>query len=270
MIGNVVKLREHIRWFDVTPLFGKRVLVTRAAEQAGEFVRALGGRGAEAILAPTIVIEPPDDQLAAHRSIDELSSYAWVVFTSANGVDAFFDRLASLDADARYVGGVKVAAIGDKTAERLARYGLRPDIVPAEFVSEEIARALIEAAHPGDRILVYRAQDARDILPQMLEDAGLEPTVVAAYRTAFVSDPEFRDKIERADVLTFTSASTVRGFVGQFEGEARAVEAACEKTIACIGPITAEAAREAGLQVDVVADTFTTQGLIIALEAHFS
>ncbi len=270
VIGNVVKLRERMRWFDVTPLFGKRVLITRAIEQAGEFARALAGRGAEPIVAPTIVIEPPDDQLAAHRSIDELSSYAWVVFTSANGVDAFFDRLASLDADARYVGGVKVAAIGDKTAERLARYGLRPDIVPAEFVSEEIARALIEAAHPGDRILVFRAQDARDILPQMLADAGLEPTVVAAYRTAFVSDPDFGEKVRRADVLTFTSASTVRGFVGQFENGARAVDAAREKTIACIGPITTEAAREAGLQVDVVADTFTTDGLIIALEAHFS
>ena len=147
---------------------------------------------------------------------------------------------------------------------------MRPDIVPAEFVSEEIARALIEAAHAGDRILVYRAQDARDILPQMLADAGLEPTVVAAYRTAFVADPGFRDKVERADVLTFTSASTVRGFVGQFENGERAAEAARDKTLACIGPITAEAAREAGLQVDVVADTFTTDGLIDALEAHFS
>jgi uroporphyrinogen III methyltransferase / synthase len=270
VIGDVVKVRERIRWFDVTPLFGKRVLITRAAGQAGEFARALHGRGAEPILAPTIVIEPPDDQLAAHRSIDELSSYAWVVFTSANGADAFFDRLASLDADARYVGNVKVAAIGDKTAERLARYGVRPDIVPAEFISEEIARALIEAAHPGDRILVFRAQDARDILPQMLADAGLEPTVVAAYRTALVNDPGFREKVERADVLTFTSASTVRGFVGQFENGTLAAEAAREKTLACIGPITAEAAREAGLQVDVVADTFTTDGLILALEAHFS
>jgi uroporphyrinogen III methyltransferase/synthase len=270
VIGDVVKLRDEIRWFDITPLFGKRVLVTRAAAQAGEFARALAARGAEPILAPTIVIEPPDDPLPAHRCVDELSSYAWVVFTSANGVDAFFDRLAALDADARYLGGVKVAAIGEKTAERLARYGLRPDIVPAEFISEEIARALIEAAHDGDRILVYRAQDARDILPQMLSDAGLEPTVVAAYRTALVRDPRFQEKVERADVLTFTSASTVRGFSGQFESGARAAEAAHDKTVACIGPITAEAARDAGLRVDVVADTFTIDGMIGALETHVS
>jgi uroporphyrinogen III methyltransferase/synthase len=270
VIGDVVKLREHIAWFDVTPLFGKRVLITRTAEQAAEFARALGARGAESILAPTIRIEPPDDGLAARRCIDELASYRWVVFTSANGVDAFFDRLASLDADARYLGGVKVAAIGGKTAERLGRYGVRPDIVPAEFISEEIARALIEAAHDGDPILVYRAQGARDILPQMLADAGLVPTVVAAYRTALIEDPEFKAKVERADVLTFTSASTVRGFIGQFESAALAAEAAHGKTVACIGPITAEAAREAGLRVDVVAGTFTTAGLVDALEAYFT
>jgi uroporphyrinogen III methyltransferase/synthase len=270
VIGDVVRLREHIRWFDVTPLFGKHILVTRAAEQSSEFAQALAARGAEPILAATIVIEPPDDPLAAHRCIDELQSYGWVVFTSVNGVDAFFDRLASLDADARYLGSVKVAAIGEKTAERLSRFGVRPDIVPAEFISEEIARALIEAARAGERVLVYRAQDARDILPQMLADAGLKPTVVAAYRTALVRDPDFQEKVARADVLTFTSASTVRGFTGQFENAARAVEAARAKTIACIGPITAEAAREAGLPVDVVADTFTTSGLVEALESYFA
>jgi uroporphyrinogen III methyltransferase/synthase len=270
VIGDVVRLRDDLRWFDSTPLFGKRVLVTRPAEQAAEFARALAARGAEAILTPTITIEPPDDVRAAHRCVDELHTYAWVVFTSSNGVDAFFDRLASLDADARYFGKVKVAAIGEKTAERLERYGVRPDIVPAEFISEEIARALIEAAHPGDRILVYRAAEARDILPAMLADAGLNPTVVAAYRTALAHDAQFAEKVARADVLTFTSASTVRGFSEQFESAARAAEIARAKTVACIGPITAEAAREAGLRVDVIAQRFSTAGLIDALEAHFA
>ncbi|MBV8116435.1 MAG: uroporphyrinogen-III C-methyltransferase [Candidatus Eremiobacteraeota bacterium] len=270
VIGDVVRLRERIAWFDVGPLFGKRVLVTRAAAQTLEFVQALAAHGAEAIVAPTIAIEPPDDARAAHRSVDELATYAWVVFTSVNGVDAFFDRLASLDADARYVGGVKVAAIGERTAERLRSYGIRPDIVPAAFISEEIARALIEAAHPGARILVYRAQDARDILPQMLTDAGLEPTVVAAYRTVCVNDAEFVEKVARADVLAFTSASTVRGYVQQFDDAHRAVVAQREKVVACIGPVTAEAARQAGLSVDVVAETFTTDGLIEALALHFA
>jgi uroporphyrinogen III methyltransferase/synthase len=270
VIGKVVAVRDRIAWFETAPLFGKHVLVTRSAAQTQELAQALAARGAEAILAPTIAIEPPDDALAAHRSIDELQSYAWVVFTSVNGVDAFFDRLASLDADARYIGTVKVAAIGEKTAERLRSFGVRPDIVPAEFISEEIARALIETANAGDRILIYRAQDARDILPQMLADAGLRPSVVAAYRTALVRDAAFLEKVARADVLTFTSASTVRGFVEQFESPALAAQTANFKTVACIGPITADAAHGAGMSVDVIAETFTTDGLVAALDAHFA
>jgi uroporphyrinogen III methyltransferase/synthase len=269
VIGDVVRLRDQIAWFERRPLFGKRVLVTRAATQAGAFARALAARGAEPILAPVIAIEPPDDPAAAHRSIDELASYAWVVFTSANGVDSFFERLGSLDADARYLGGVKVAAIGAKTAQRLQHFGVRSDVMPAEFVSEEIARALIEAARPGDRVLVYRAQEARDILPQMLADAGLEPAVVAAYRTVTVRVPDFDERIARAGVLTFTSASTVRGYAEQFETSAHAAAAARGKLVACIGPITADAARDAGLEPAVVSQEFTTGGLLDALEGYF-
>jgi uroporphyrinogen-III synthase len=131
--------------------------------------------------------------------------------------------------------------------------------VPAAFVSEEIARALMQATHTGDRILIYRAQEARDVLPQMLEDAGRKPDVVAAYKTIFDVDPEFAQKVQRADVLTFTSASTVRGYVELLGGEATAR-----------GPITAETADEFGLHVDVVADVFTTEGLLDALEAHLA
>ncbi|MEO6835342.1 MAG: uroporphyrinogen-III C-methyltransferase [Candidatus Tumulicola sp.] len=271
VVGGVVNLRQQLRWFDEAPLFGKRVLVTRPAGQAVEFARSLQTRGAEAILAPVLAIEPPDDVRPAYRAIDELHAYAWLVFTSRNGVDAFFDRLASLDADARYVGSVKVAAIGPKTEARLKYYGVRPDVMPAEFVGEAIARALIDTAHAGDRVLIYRAQEARDVLAQMLAGAGLEPTVVAAYRTALVRDPNFAERVARADVLTFTSAGTVRGFAELLGGDRRGVEGlARDKTVACIGPIAAEAAREAGLRVDVVADAYTTDGLIDALEAHFA
>ena len=129
-----------------------------------------------------------------HHAIDDLASYAWIVFSSQNAVEAFFDRLNSLDADARYIGRTKVAAIGTRTAQRLREYGVRADLVPAEFVSEELAPALIDAAKTGDRVLVYRAQDARDVLPQMLEDAGLRVTVVDAYKTSFVRDPDSRRK----------------------------------------------------------------------------
>lgn len=270
VVGEVVALRDEIAWFDRRPLFGKRVLVTRAAAQCAEFVATLAARGAEPITAPVIAVEPPDDPLPARRALDDLRTFAWIVFTSTNGVDAFFDRLASLDADARHLGETKVAAIGEKTAQRLARFGVRPDIVPAEYVSEEIARAVIESATTGDRVLLYRAQEARDILARMLADAGLVPTVVAAYRTVVLRNDGFAQKTARADVLTFTSASTVRGYVAQFADAAAAVQAARGKVVACIGPITADAARDAGLAPTVISPTFTTDALVDALEAHFS
>ncbi len=253
-----------------SPLAGKRVLVTRPARQAEAFVRALEARGVEPVLAPTIVIVPPDDPAPAHRAIDDLATYGWVVFTSQNGVDAFFDRLASLDADARYVGKTKIAAIGAKTAHRLRQHGVRADLVPQAFVSEEIGRALIETTRDGERILIYRAQEARDVLPAMLEEAGRTVTVVAAYKTIFDVDPEFARKVSSADVLTFTSASTVRGFTELLGGSDAARAAARGKLVACIGPITADAADDAGLHVDVVADVFTTEGLLDALEARLA
>ena len=270
VVGGVVNLRETIAWFDARTLFGKRVLVTRPAHQARDFARELLSRGVEPILAPAIAIEPPDDVRAAHRAIDDLSNYTWAVFTSQNGVDAFFDRIRSLDADARYLGGIKVAAIGSKTAGRLLEFGVRADLVPSAFYSEEIALALIESAREGDRVLIYRAQEARDVLPITLQEAGLRVDVVAAYKTVFPADPHFAEKVARADVLSFTSASTVTGFCTLLGGTDNALAAAAGKTFACIGPITALAARESGFTVDVVAETFTTDGLLEALEAHFA
>ena len=268
--GDVVGVRERIAWFDTRPLFGKRVLITRPAHQAHDFARALYARGVEPLLASTIVIGPPDDEHAAHRTIDQLNQYRYLVFTSQNGVDAFFDRLAALDADARYIGSTKVAAIGAKTAQRLRSFGVRADLVPDAFISEEIARALIEATRDGDRILIYRAQEARDVLPRMLEDAGRKPDVVAAYKTTFAQDESLVEKARSADVVTFTSASTVAGFVEMCGGIEIAHAIAGGKVIACIGPVTAEAAAEHGLTADVVADVYTTDGLLDALEAHFS
>jgi uroporphyrinogen III methyltransferase / synthase len=270
VIGNVVSLRDVLRWFDRRPLFGKRVLITRPAHQAEEFARALYARGVEPILASTILIAPPDHPSAASDAIDRLASFGWVVFTSQNGVDAFFERLASLETDARYLGRTRVAAIGTKTARRLLENGVRADLVPSAFVSEEVALALIAATRERDEILIYRAQEARDVLPQMLEEAGRRATVVAAYKTLFEADPDFAEKVERADVLTFTSASTVRGFSELLGGNARAAEAAYGKLVACIGPVTAARAREIGLTVGVVADVYTTDGLLDAIEAHLA
>lgn len=253
-----------------SPLDGKRLLITRPATRADEFIHALEARGIEPILASTIAIVPPDDLTAAHRAIDELADYAWVVFTSQHGVDAFFERLYSLDADARYIGKTKVAAIGSKTAERLRERGIRADLVPSGFVGEELGRALLEATREADRVLIFRAQEGRDVLPQMLDEGGRRATVVAAYKTIFEVDPAFADKVARADIITFTSASTVRGFLEMLGDAATADKATAGKIVACIGPITAEAAEEAGLRVNVVADVSTTEGLLAALESHLS
>ena len=269
VIGGVAALRTQLRWFDSGVLFGKRVLITRAGEQSGEFARALLARGAQPVLAPVIAIAPVDDANAAERAFQELSSYAWLIFTSQNGVDAFFARLAARQGDARSIGRAKVAAIGERTAARLRTCGVIADLVPAEFISEEVAREVIARSSAGDRILLYRAQEARDVLPQMLEDAGLDVTIVAAYTTVIPPDADFASKVSEADVLTFTSASTVRGFVALL-GDIAASQAASGKCVACIGPITASAAAQAGLNVDVVAPVHTTAGLLDALEIYYA
>lgn len=270
VIGGVVSLREALRWFDTGALFGKRVLITRAGHQSDAFARALLERGAEPIPAPTIAIEPPGDARPAEEVLDELASFAWIVFTSRNGVDAFFERLAARGSDARAIAGAKVAAIGERTAERLERRGIRADLIPAMYVGEELAGAIVERSRPGDRILLYSASEARDALPRALEAAGRRVTDVAAYETVVARDPDFAEKVGCANVLTFTSASTVRGFVALLGSIEAAVEAARGKCVACIGPITAEAASAAGLRVDVVATVYTTAGILEALEAYFA
>jgi uroporphyrinogen III methyltransferase/synthase len=270
VIGGVAQLRERLRWFDTSPLFGKRVAITRTGEQSASFARALLERGAEPIVAPAIAIEPPDDPSVVERALGRLGDFSWLVFTSRNGVDALFQALAAHGADARAIGRAKIAAIGERTAERLRDHGIRADLVPDTFIGEAVASALIARARPGDRVLVYRAQEARDVLPRMLEEAGLIVSVVPAYKTVVPSDPSFAAKIAPADVLTFTSASTVRGFATLLGGDAQAAKAARGKCVACIGPITAEAARETGLDVNVVAARYTTRGLLDALDAHFA
>ncbi len=266
VVGAVASLRKKLRWFDSGALFGKRVLITRAGTQSASFARALLGRGAQPIVAPTIAVAAAQEESA----IEPLGSYAWLIFTSQNGVDAFFARLSANQGDSRSLGTTKVAAIGDRTAERLRVYGIRPDLVPAEFISEEVGREVIARSRAGDRVLLYRAKDARDVLPQMLQDAGLSVTIACAYTTVTPPDPEFAEKVRSADVLTFTSASTVRGFVTLLGDGIAPAEAAADKCVACIGPITASAAARAGLTVDVVAPVYTTAGLLDALNAYFA
>lgn len=263
VVGNVVRARERMRWFDRGGLFGKRILITRPDHQAGEFARALLERGAEPILAPTITIGPPDDAPRAEEAAVSVCDYGWVVFTSSNGVEAFFERLHALGKDARALGGVKVAAIGPQTAGALAVHGIRADLMPERFISEEIASALLDATQPNDRILLYRAQETRDVLASSLARAGRTIDDVAAYKTSVRIDPDLARKVERADILTFTSASTVSGYVQNLDDPALL---SAGKLVGCIGPITAQAARDAGLHVDIVAQEHTVDGLLAALE----
>ena len=264
VIGDVVRERERIRWFDAQPLFGKRVLITRPAHQADELAARLWEMGAEPIVAPTIEIAPPPDVDAARQAAARVRDYAWIVFTSRNGVDAFFDRLGELGRDARAFGDVRIAAIGPKTAAALTAHGVRADLIPPEYVNEAVAEALLARTSVGDRVLVYRAREARDVLPETLREHGREVDVVAAYETRTVGDPELAEKAAHADIVTFTSSSTVHGFVENVPDAARALS---EKTVAAIGPITARTARDAGIRVDVVADEFTAEGLLRALTA---
>jgi uroporphyrinogen III methyltransferase/synthase len=264
VIGTVVNERETIRWFDTSPLFGKRVLVTRARESADEFADKLWERGAEPVLAPTIAIGPPDDPAPAREALTHLDAYAWVVFTSQNGVEACFDGLGANGGDARRFGRAKVAAIGPKTAARLVAHGVRPDFVPAEFVAERVASGLLERTQSGDRILIFGAQEMRDVLARTLAEQGRAVDAVAAYKTTHVEDASLAALAETTDVWTFTSASTVESFVENVPG---AGDLAQTKIVACIGPVTAEAARRHGISVDVVPGEYTVDGLILALDA---
>ena len=264
VVGSVVLERPSIRWFDTGPLFGKRVLITRPGTLADDFAMQLWEAGAEPILAPTIAIGPPDDETAAAYAVAHVREYAWVAFTSRHGVEAFFDRLRAAGKDARAFGDVRVAAIGPATAAALEERGIAVDFVPRIYVNEAVAEGLLERTQPGDRVLLFRAQEAREVLPQMLRDAGRLVDVAAAYRTRFVDDPELRAKIEAADIVTFTSSSTVQGLVYNL---ADAPLLLLRKLVATIGPVTAKTALGLGIRVDAIPDEYTIEGLLDVLGA---
>jgi len=263
VVGHVVGERENIRWFDNGPLFGQRVLVTRPAAQSDDFAAQLWELGAEPLLAPTIAIGPPDNRDAARAAVERARSYAWIVFTSRNGVDAFFDYLLEMGRDARAFGDAKVAAIGPKTAEALLAHGIRVDLMPAKFINESVASDLISQSKSGDSILLFRAGEAREVLPETLRNGNRVVDDIAGYQTTIAHDPLIAEHAANATIFTFASASAVNGFVANVP-EADTLTRG--KIVACIGPVTAEAARKAGLHVDVVAEDYTVDGLVEALE----
>ncbi len=245
-------------------LTGKRVLITRPLAQADGLVEMLASLGAVPVLFPTIEIAPLDDTSQIDQAIASLNRYQWVIFTSANGVDAFWQRLRSLG---RAFEGVRAAAIGPSTALALQARGVSPDFVPAEYVAEAIVPGLGDVH--GQRILLPRADIARKALVEALVQRGALPDELAVYRTVIARPtPAALAELEKGiDAATFTSASTVKYFFEILGG--RAQEILRGAVIACIGPITANAARSQGLTVHLVAAEYTVDGLVAALTGYF-
>jgi uroporphyrinogen III methyltransferase/synthase len=276
VVGRVVALREHLRWFDDRPLFGRRIVITRSQEQAGELIEMLEERGAQAIAAPTIRIGPPDDLDALDRACAEAGTFDWIVFTSGNGVDHFMSRLLA-NGDVRDLKGVRICTIGPSTASRLSRYGLRVDLTPEEFRAEAVAEGLKALGDlKGKRFLLPRANLARDILAQELREAGAEVVEVTAYKTTLAApDREgdqdvYRMLLDREiDVVTFTSASTVRNFCTIF-GPEQASDLLRSTAVACIGPVTAEAAQQLDITTTIMPERYTIPDLVDAIVDFFS
>lgn len=274
--GRVAGFREHLRWFDARPLFGRRVLVTRPREQAAELVDRLTALGADAIEAPMIRIVPPDDPGPLQQAAAAADAFNWIVFASANAVDAFMTALLDDGRDLRALKGPRLCAVGSATAEKLADYGIKADLVPQEFRAEAAASALIDAGVSGAKILLPRSDIGREVLADQLRRAGAEVTEVIAYRTIEndiqrEGDPDVYGILleGRIDVVTFTSASAVRTFAKVY-GTEQAVDLLKHTVVATIGPLTAEAAAQLGIDVTIRPETSTIPALVNAIAAYYA
>lgn len=279
IVGEVVRLRDTLRWFDNKPLFGRRVLVTRAVDQAGALVTALRERGADTLSVPTIRVQPPSDPEPLRQAVADLTGYRVIVFTSANAVRMLFDTLYALGRDGRALGPALVAAIGPKTADELRERGVFADVVPADSTNEGIVAALLKVVRAGDRVLLPRARVAREVLPETLRAAGVHVDVVAAYETlgpddatrevlrhALLGDPD-DDSFAPVDTVAFTSSSTVTHLVDALTSggqDARALLST--RTLLSIGPITSATLRAAGLEPTLEASPHTIAAMVDLLE----
>lgn len=272
IVGDVVQLRDRLNWFEQKPLLGKSVVVTRAREQASDIAALLEAQGAEVIQFPTIRIAPLDDFDAVDSTAKNLSAYDWVIFTSVNGVRAFWERLRTCRLDSRAFGSCKLAAIGPATADALRGHGLEPDFVPAAYVAESIAEGLVGLGMSGKKILLARAAEAREVLPQRLREAGATVDILPVYRT--VPALERRDDVlERLAAgslhcITFGSSSTVDNFFAAIPADM--CKAHPNVAMACIGPVTGDTLRKHGFEPTVQPDAFTIPGLIEAICAYYA
>ena len=272
VVGEVAALRNELAWFDKRPLFGKRVLVTRARSQASRLAESLEAHGAETIQAPAIRICPVADTKELDTAIRNISEYDWITFTSPNGVRGLRDRLAALSLDSRALFGVRVATVGPATAKAVEEMGIRPDLSPRVYAAERLVDEFASAGVQRGRALCLRSDIGRETLPDGLRKAGLEVDEVVAYRTEMAPDSSeaareaLCDGARSVDATTFTSSSTVTNLARLLGGD---VEPINHTVVACIGPVTAETAREQGIRVDVVAKRQTVDGLVESLIDHF-
>ena len=269
----MARLREQILEPEVAkPLAGKRIVVTRARAQAGALAERIEEVGGEVIEFPTIDIQPPENFAAFDAAVAKIESYDWLFFTSVNSVEPFLSRLRQVGKDKNRLAKLQIGAIGSETAKKLISAGMKCCLVPERFQAEGILEAFNAESMRGKRVLIPRAAEAREVLPETLRAWGASVDVVSSYRTVVpataVAPLVDLLKQGKVDVITFTSSSTVRNFVQLFDNR-RINEIGAGAAIACIGPITAQTVAELGGQVDITAREFTIAGLVDAIVAHF-
>ncbi|MGD9172906.1 MAG: uroporphyrinogen-III C-methyltransferase [Desulfobacterales bacterium] len=272
VIGDVVDLRQSLKWFEDRQLLGKRIVVTRARQQASDLVNLLTDLGAECLEYPTIEIIPPNNPRPLKQAVANLSAYDWIVFTSVNGIGFFFEQLFAAGKDARALGRLKTAAIGPATAARLLEFGVTSDIVPETYRAESVVAAFKKEKLNNKKILLPRAKEARPILPQKLNKMGARVDEIPAYETLKTVEntadlvQQLKDK--RVDMITFTSSSTVKNFKALLPAKdfAALIQGIA---IASIGPITSDTAKKLGFDVHITAESYTIPGLVNAILRYY-
>ena len=264
IVGEVVKLREKLRWYDSRPLFGKAILVTRAADQAGQFSKLLSAKGAAVFECPTIKLIRPESWVELDGGIDRLASFDWTVFTSANAVSFFFDRITAKGLDCRAFGSCRICAVGPKTAALLAAKGIKADMIPADYKAEGVVTEFSKIDLQGRKVLFPRADKARELIPQALGEMGAIVAAPIAYRN-IVPDVLPQNVLQaleekRVHCVTFTSSSTVDNLAVML-GENRMLRLMQGVAVAAIGPITAKTCREIGLEVHIEPANYTLENM---------
>ncbi len=272
VVGNVVTLRDKLNWFEQKPLLGKGIVVTRAREQASTIATDLAELGAHVIQFPTIEIHPLSDYTAVDAHIKKLNTYQWLVFTSVNGVKHFWKRLELHKLDSRCLHGIKVAAIGPATAQILRERGIEADFVPAQYVAEGVVEGMLALGMKGQNILLPRAMEAREVLPEALRKAGANVDVLPIYETkpAGARKEEVLEELGngRIHCITFGSSSTVDNFLSLIPVET--IKQYPDVKLAAIGPITAKTMQKHGLDCHIQPEEFTIPGLIEELKTFFA